>query len=131
MTTFAAQAVIAIESTGLLSELRQRTDDLSEALEQQTATSEVLGVIARSTGELEPIFQSMLGNALRICDAKFGAMFRFDGEDNYPVAELNSPQALKEWLSAAGSAPIAGRPISASCLADEAGLSYRRRYHIG
>jgi GAF domain-containing protein len=102
LTSFAAQAVIAIENTRLLNELRQRTQDLGEALDQQMATSDVLQVISSSPGELEPIFQTMLENATRICDAKFGTMFRFDGDAFHPMAMLNTPPALTNFLQQRG-----------------------------
>jgi GAF domain-containing protein len=94
LTSFAAQAVIAIENTRLLNELRRRTDDLSESLEQQTATSEVLRVISSSPGELDPVFNAMLDNAVRICDAKFGVMLLYDGSGFHPRARLGVPPAL-------------------------------------
>src|SRR5262249_18456472 len=93
---FAQQAVIAIENTRLLNELRKRTDDLSEALEQQTATSEVLGVISSSPGELERVFQAMLENATRICGAKFGVMYLSEGSAFRTVAMHNAPPRLAE-----------------------------------
>ncbi len=93
LRNFAAQAVIAIENTRLLNELRQRTSDLTESLEQQTATSEVLSVISSSPGALEPVFQAMLENAVRICQAKFGFMLRYDGEAYHTVASLCSVPA--------------------------------------
>ena len=100
--TFAAQAVIAIENTRLLNELR-------ESLEQQTATSEVLSVISSSPGELEPVFQAMLENAVRICDAKFGMLFRYDNEAFDPVALFGVPPAHAEFVRQRGSfQPLAG-----------------------
>jgi GAF domain-containing protein len=100
--TFADQAVIAIENTRLLNELRQRTDDLSESLEQQTATSEVLKVISSSPGDLGPVFEAMLENATRICDAKFGTLFRFDGELFHFAAGTGTPPALVEYQTQRG-----------------------------
>ena len=95
---FAAQAVIAIENARLLNELRQRTrlPDLTEALEQQTATSEVLQVISSSPGDLQPVFAAMLENAARICDANFGNIFRWDGDALHLVATHNTPPAFAE-----------------------------------
>jgi signal transduction histidine kinase len=88
---FTKQAVIAIENTRLLKELRLRTDDLSESLEQQTATSEVLEIISSSAGELEPVFQKMLENATRICGANFGTMTLYDQGSYRTIAVYNAP----------------------------------------
>ncbi len=96
LTNFAAQAVIAIENTRLLSELRQRTDDLTESLEQQKATSEVLKVISSSPGDLEPVFQAMLENATRICEARFATLWLAESEGLRAVAVHNAPPAFAE-----------------------------------
>ncbi len=99
LKTFADQAVIAIENTRLLNELRQRTDDLSESLEQQTATSEVLGIISSSPGELEPVFQAMLENATRICEAKIGILFRYENGAYSAIATLGVTPAYADYLN--------------------------------
>jgi len=95
--TFADQAVIAIENVRLFDEVQARTRELSESLEQQTATAEVLSVISSSPGELEPVFRAMLENAVRICDAKFGHIFRYDGEVLHLAAGTGTPPALAEF----------------------------------
>ena len=94
--TFAAQAVIAIENARLLSELRQRTADLTKALEQQTATSEVLRVISSSPSELDRVFQTMLTNAARLCEANFGTLTLNENNTFRVVALHNAPKAFAE-----------------------------------
>ena len=96
VTTFADQAVIAIENTRLFNELR-------ESLQQQTATSEVLKVISSSPGDLEPVFQAMLENATRICEAKFGVMFRYDGKAFDPAARFGVTPEYAAFLQQRGS----------------------------
>ena len=94
VTTFADQAVIAIENTRLFEAEQQRTRELSESLERQTATSEVLSVISSSPGDLQPVFETMLEKAVRICDAKFGNIYGWNGSTFDLVAMLNTPAAL-------------------------------------
>jgi class 3 adenylate cyclase len=96
LKVFADQAVIAIENARLLNELRQRTADLSEALERQTATSEVLRIISSSPGKLEPVFNAMLANATRICEAKFGILYLTEGDAFRTVALYGAPPAFAE-----------------------------------
>ena len=116
--SFAAQAVIAIENTRLLNELRQRTADLTESLDQQTATSQVLQVISSSPGDLEPVFASMLENAVRICDAKFGNIYRWEGDALHLVASHNTPPAFVQarrrspFHRAAASEPVISRLLA-------------------
>ena len=102
LKTFADQAVIAIENTRLFEEVQARTTELTEALEQQTATSEVLKVISNSPDDLEPVFQTMLENAVRICEAGFGTMFRYDGMLFHRAAGVSAPPALVEFQSQRG-----------------------------
>ncbi|MGA7253807.1 MAG: GAF domain-containing protein, partial [Pseudolabrys sp.] len=117
---FAAQAVIAIENTRLLNELRHRTDDLSEALEQQTATSEVLKIVSSSPGELRPVFNTMLANSTRICDAKFATLYLRDGADFHAVAATHdAPPAYIEARKRNLWQPSPGGPLERVAITKE------------
>src|SRR6516164_9390568 len=89
VTTFADQAVIAIENTRLLSELRQRTDELSQRTDDLSEALEVLKVISSSPGELKPVFDAMLENAVRLCEAESGSLYFYEGEA-FNTAALHS-----------------------------------------
>jgi two-component system NtrC family sensor kinase len=109
LKTFADQAVIAIENTRLFEAEQTYTRELTEALEQQTATSEVLQVISGSPGELEPVFAAMLENAVRICVARFGNLLLYDGEKFRHIALHNTPQA---WVAEQERDPVPPRDLA-------------------
>jgi signal transduction histidine kinase/DNA-binding response OmpR family regulator len=114
LQNFAAQAVIAIENTRLLNELR-------ESLQQQTATSDVLEVISRSAFDLKVVFETVAESSVRLCGANRAFIYRFDGELLRLAAAFNAPQKLQEWLEqkpiragrqgAAARAALEGRTI--------------------
>jgi signal transduction histidine kinase len=97
LQTFADQAVIAIETVRLFTELQQKNAALTEALEQQTATSEILRVISRSPTDVQPVFDTLLRNAVQLCNAVNASLYRFDGQLIHLVANHNLPPALLEW----------------------------------
>jgi signal transduction histidine kinase len=110
--TFADQAVIAIENVRLFDEVQARTRDLAEALEQQTAASQVLEVISSSPGELEPVFQAMLTNATRICAAHFGIMWRFEQGAVRVASSFGIPPPFAEFLQRGLHRPGPHNPIT-------------------
>jgi signal transduction histidine kinase len=95
-TTFADQAVIAIENVRLFDEVQARTEELSESLRQQTATAEVLKTISRTAFDLQRVLETLLENAVRICGAKHGMIFRYDGECCRAAAAYNAPPGTLE-----------------------------------
>jgi GAF domain-containing protein len=98
LQTFADQAVIAIENVRLFTELEARNRDLSEALEQQTATSEILRVISRSQTDVQPVFDTIVRNAVRLSGASYGGVYRLDGELVHSVAHDGfTPEQLQQW----------------------------------
>jgi len=101
LNTFADQALIAIENVRLFEVEKLRTRELSEALEQQTATSEVLQVISSSRGELESVFQATLANATRLCQASYGVIWLSEGDAFRSTATYGSLAAayVEQWRS--------------------------------
>ena len=129
------ESAIAIESARLLGELRQRTDELAEALEQRTATSEVLQIISRSPGDLQPVFAAILENASRICEAKFGILMLAEGDAFRLGAAHNAPQAFADFMLRAPVRPSPhitfGRAITTKQVAQTTDITIEQPYLQG
>jgi len=100
-----------VSTADLQEQVAALTRELKEAREQQTATTEVLNVIAGSTGELESVFQAMLVNAARVCEAKFGMLFRLENGAMRPLASLGVPEPLVEFFQRGPRRPHQDAPI--------------------
>jgi GAF domain-containing protein len=117
METFADQAAIAIENARLLTELQAKNADLTEALEQQTATSEILRVISRSQTDVQPVFDTIVRSAVRLCDGLFSSLFQFDGELLHFVSQHNfTPEALDAQRRVFPARPNRGQGASRAIL---------------
>jgi len=116
LKTFAAQTVIAIENVRLFTELAASNRDLTVALDQQTATSEILRVISSSPTDVEPVFRTILANANTLCDASFSVLWLWDGEALTAVAHENVSRGLAEALRTARPRPHRRNPLALSIL---------------
>ena len=116
LKTFADQAVIAIQNVHLFKELEERNGELRVSLEQQTATSELLKVIGRSTFDLQPVFETLAENAVRLCEAERALIFRFDGEVLRGTASHNVSAELRDFIERNPVAPGRGSATARAAL---------------